>query len=79
MKNLYQRLKPEVKLALKNNERNYRGSVKQIIFTLKGTKFYSDLTIGDVRSLYIFADIDINTVSLFDFRWGDNILIQDDE
>ena len=79
MKNLYQRLKLEVKLALKNNEPRYSGSVKQIIFTLESTKFYSDLTIGDVRSLYTFADIDPNKVSLFDFRWGDNILIKDDE
>ena len=79
MKNLYQRLKPEVKLALENNEPRYSGSVKQIIFTLEGTKFYSDLTIGDIRSLYTFADIDPNKVSLFDFRWGDNILIKDDE
>ena len=79
MKNLYQRLKPEIKLALKNNEPGYSSSVKQVIFTLKSTKFYSDLTIGDIRSLYTFADIDPNRVSVFDFRWGDNILIQDDE
>jgi hypothetical protein len=79
MKNLYQRLKPEVKRALESNEPKYSGSVKQIIFKLEGAKFYSDLTIGDIRSLYIFADIDISKVSLFDFRWGDNILMQDDE
>jgi len=79
MKNLYERLKPEVKLALENNEPRYSGSVRQIIFTLESTKFYSDLTIGDIRSLYTFADIDPNRVSLFDFRWGDNILIKDDE
>ena len=79
MKNLYQRLKPDVKLALENNEPRYSGSVKQIIFTLESTKFYSDLTIGDIRSLYTFANIDHNRVSVFDFRWGDNILIPGDE
>ena len=79
MKTLLQRLKPEVKAALENNEPKYSGSVRSIFAKLDSTSFYGDLTISDVRSLYTFANIDSMRVSTWDFKYGDNILINDDE
>lgn len=79
MKTLLQRLKPEVKSALEKNESRYSGSVRSIFAKLDSTTFYSDLTIGDISSLYTFADIESMRVSTWDFKYGDNILIKDDE
>ena len=79
MKTLLQRLKPEVKAALESNEPQYSGSVRSIFAKLDSTSFYGDLTISDIRSLYTFANIDSIRVSTWDFKYGDNILIKDDE
>jgi len=79
MKTLLQRLKPEVKAALEKNESRYSGSVRSIFAKLDSTTFYSDLKISDVSSLYTFADIDLIKVSAWDFKYGDNILIKNDE
>jgi len=79
MKTLLQRLKPEVKAALESNDPQYSGSVRAIFAKLDSTSFYGDLTISDIRSLYTFADIDSLRVSTWDMKYGDNILIKDDE
>ncbi len=74
---IYERLKPEIKEALASQDEKYSTSVKLIIATLSSTTFYSDLKIGDVSSLYTWADIDFFRVSTWDFKHGDNILISD--
>ncbi len=74
---IYERLKPEIKEALASQDEKYSTSVRLIIATLRSTTFYSDLTIGDVSSLYTWADIDFFRVSTWDFKHGDNILISD--
>lgn len=79
MKTLLQRLKPEVKLALEDNEVKYSSSVRSIFAKLDSTSFYGDLTINDIRSLYTFANIDSMRVSTWDFKYGDNILIKDND
>ena len=74
---IYERLKPEIKEALASQDKKYSTSVRLIIAKLSSTTFYSDLTIGDVSSLYTWADIDFFRVSTWDFKHGDNILISD--
>jgi len=74
---IYERLKPEIKEALASQDEKYSTSLRLIIATLSSTTFYSDLTIGDVSSLYTWADIDFFRVSTWDFKHGDNILISD--
>jgi len=72
---IYERLKPEVKEALLENRQEYEMSVDYIIEKLSSTTFYSDLRISDVSSLYTFSNIDLVRVSAWDFKYGDNILI----
>ena len=74
---IYERLKPEIKEALASQDKKYSTSVRLIIAKLSSTTFYSDLTIGDVSSLYTWADIDFFRVSTWDFKHGDNVLISD--
>jgi len=75
---IYERLKPEIKEALASQDKKYRTPIRSIITTLSSTTFYSDLKICDVSSLYTFADIELHKVSTWDFKYGDNILIQKD-
>ena len=74
---IYERLKPEVKEALLENRQEYEMSVDYIIEKLSSTTFYSDLRISDVSSLYTFSNIDLVRVSTWDFKYGDNILIDE--
>jgi len=71
---IYERLKPEVKGALLSNMAEYENTITNIIKKLGSTTFYSDLSIGDISSLYTFSDIDLIKVSVWDFKYGDNIL-----
>ena len=76
---IYQRLKPEIKEALHSEEnKKYQFSVDKIVEELEAAKFYSDLSIGTISSLYTFAHIDFIKVSTWDFKYGDNILISKD-
>jgi len=52
----------------------YEGTVTGIIEKLSNETFYSELTIGDISSLYTFSDIELIKVSAWDFKYGDNIL-----
>ena len=75
---IYERLKPEVKTALLSNMAQYEFTVTSIIEKLGSTTFYSDLSIGDISSIYTFSDIDLIKVSVWDFKYGDNILTSKD-
>ncbi|MBC8398530.1 MAG: hypothetical protein H8E16_15720 [Flavobacteriales bacterium] len=75
---IYERLKPEVKEALLSNMAEYEHTITNIIEKLGSTTFYSDLSIGDVSSLYTFSDIELIKVSAWDFKYGDNILTSKD-
>ena len=75
---IYQRLKPEVKEVLLSNMVEYESTITSIIEKLSNETFYSNLTIGDISSLYTFSDIELLRVTAWDFKYGDNILISKD-
>jgi hypothetical protein len=75
---IYERLKPEVKTALLSNMAEYEYTISSIIEKLGSTTSYSDLSISDISSIYTFSDIDLIKVSVWDFKYGDNILISKD-
>jgi len=77
MKTLYERLKPEVKKQLELNYSDYEVSVKRIYESLKNNTWYSDLTVDQISSIYTFSGIELIKVSVWDFKYGDNILIQE--
>ena len=78
-KTVYERLKPEIKEALHSPSNDkYKTSVDYIVETLSNTTFYSDLKINDISSLYTFSNIELIKTSVWDFKYGDNILISKD-
>lgn len=79
MKNLLERLKPEVKLALESNKYRYSTSVDKILVTLSSEYFYNDLSLSTIGSIYTFANIDLIKTSVWDLKYGDNILNERDD
>ena len=57
MKNLYQKLKPEIKSRLQSNSDKYAVSISTIIDSLKSKKYYNDLTIGEIKQIRAFGDV----------------------
>jgi len=76
---VYERLKPEIKEALHSSENEkYKAVIDSIVETLSSTTFYSDLSISDISSLYTFTHLELIKTSVWDFKYGDNILISKD-
>ena len=77
MKNLLQSIKPKyIKLI---NESDYKFTSTKIIAKLESSKFYGDLTISEIRDIYDMCNINALRVSAWDYRFGDNILIDGDD
>ena len=77
MKNLLQSIKPKyIKLI---NESNYTFTSTKILAKLESSKFYGDLTISEIRDIYDMCNINALRVSAWDYRFGDNILIDDND
>ena len=77
MKNLLQSIKPKyIKLI---NESNYKFTSTKILAKLESSKFYGDLTISEIRDIYDMCNINALRVSAWDYRFGDNILINGDD
>jgi hypothetical protein len=77
MSNLLQSIKPKyIKLI---NESNYKFTSTKILAKLESSRFYGDLTISEIRDIYDMCNINALRVSAWDYRFGDNILIDDND
>ena len=77
MSNLLQSIKPKyIKLI---NQSDYKFTSTRIIAKLESSKFYSELTIQEIRDIYDMCNINALRVSAWDYRFGDNILIDGDD
>jgi len=77
MSNLLQSIKPKyIKLI---NQSDYKFTSTRIIAKLESSKFYGELTISEIRDIYDMCNINALRVSAWDYRFGDNILIDGDD
>ena len=77
MKNLLQSIKPKyIKLI---NQSDYKFTSTRIIAKLESSRFYGELTIQEIRDIYDMCSINALRVSAWDYRFGDNILIDGDD
>ncbi len=77
MKNLLQSVKPKyIKLI---NQSDYKFTSTRIIAKLESSRFYGELTISEIRDIYDMCGINALRVSAWDYRFGDNILIDGDD
>tara|TARA_R100000805_G_C3577123_1_gene81768 strand:- start:444 stop:677 length:234 start_codon:yes stop_codon:yes gene_type:complete len=72
IKNLYQKLKPEVKGRLHSQDEKYDETVDRIVVLLKSKYNWSDLTIEEARRVETFSDTWSETS--FQFKYGVNLL-----
>ena len=77
MKNLLHSIKPKYIKLIKQSD--YKFTSTRIIAKLESSRFYSELTIQEVRDIYDMCSINALRVSAWDYRFGDNILIDGDD
>jgi hypothetical protein len=73
MNNLLQSIKPKYIKLIKQSDYKYTSS--RIIAKLESSKWYGELTIQEIRDIYEMCNINALRVSAWDYRFGDNILI----
>ena len=78
IKTLKQRLKPGIKAKLESNDRKYSAAIRSLFATLDKTKFVSDLTISDVRSLHTFSDTRLHNLDAYDIMWCEHLFDDND-
>ena len=62
MKNLLQRLKPEISKKLINSEKDYPNLVGSLLKVLSENVALTQLTLGDINNLISFAPNRVNTI-----------------
>ena len=77
MKSLYDRLKPKLLTNLNSNDPQYADSVARVTKLLIDNKFYSDLTVGEVESIMTFCEVEMSYVSVFMYRFGEQLFVKD--
>tara|TARA_R110002124_G_scaffold4404_7_gene26989 strand:- start:4037 stop:4270 length:234 start_codon:yes stop_codon:yes gene_type:complete len=77
METLLKKIKPKYIEKIKSSE--YKYSASKILAKLESVSFYGDLTISELHSIYGMCNIEGVRVSAWDIRFGDNILLEDDE
>jgi len=75
MKSLIELIKPKYVKAIKESE--YKFTSGKIIAKLEVSKLYGELTIQEIRDIYDMCNINALRVSTWDYRFGDNLLIED--
>ncbi len=77
MPNLLKQIKPKYIKLIKQSD--YKFTSTRIIAKLESSRFYGELTIQEVRDIYDMCSINALRVSAWDYRFGDNILIDGDD
>ena len=70
MKTLLEKLRPEIVKSLENNRGEYDYTITDIYNTLDTKHLYSELTIGEMREVLLYADIHSWDWDSLDFRYG---------
>ena len=77
MKNLYNRLKPEILASINADEQQFPYTTKALKEKLKNSICWEQLSIGDIRSIVIHSHHKIIEIDHFDFMFGDKFLINE--
>jgi len=73
MKNLYERLKPKFRKRLDESVEKY-DSVSRLKYTLMSKTCWHELTIDNMKDLFLWANISFNNVSPNSFVYGQDII-----
>ena len=78
MKNLYERLKPEIRDSIQEDLEKYPTTTKDLINSLKSVNFWSELKVYDVSRMIMHNHDNLLTVSHMDLLYGDRFLLNDE-
>ena len=78
MNTLYDKLKPEYKKSLNEQEELYPTLVKGVKSALQENYLWSHLSIGQARELISFTSISLSSMSSYDWSYGEKFLICED-
>ena len=78
MKTLYEMLKTELKSELDKSAKQY-NSAERLKYTLMSKVLWHELTVGDVNDVLTYTNLSSYKMSAYDFMYGDNILIKDEQ
>jgi|TARA_R110000822_G_scaffold155109_1_gene294908 hypothetical protein len=79
MKNLYDKLKPEIRNSIQEDLKKYPTSTMSLIDSLKAANFWSDLKVHNVNSIILHDHTNLLTISHMDLLYGDRFLLNEDE
>mgnify|MGYP003656986326 CR=1 FL=1 len=71
--NLYKKLKPEIKKALKANVKRYPHSGRILIAKLYLHTMFHELTMGDIRDLINLSDTNDSEWTRINWKYGDQL------
>lgn len=74
-KSIYEKLQPEVKLALQASARKY-DFAKRLKYKLMSVTIWSDLSISDVSDLSTYGNVYTYHLGSYDIMYGDKFLIK---
>ena len=77
MKNLYNRLKPDILASINSNEQEYPYTTRALKKKLKNSISWDELTISDIRTVVIHSHISIVDINHMDLMWGDKFLVNE--
>lgn len=75
MNNLYKLLKPKFKKALNSNCRKY-DSAKRVKYVLMSKVTWNELTITEIKNLFLWSDVNNNQINVYDLLYGETIIKQ---
>jgi len=77
MNTLLQKIKPKYIKKIKSSDYSFTSG--RLLAKLESSTFYGDLTISELSDIYEVCNIDKLRVSAWDMRFGDNILIKEND
>ena len=77
MNTLLQKIKPKYIKKIKSSK--YSFASNRLIAKLESSNFYGNLTINELSEIYDMCNIDKLRVSAWAIRFGDNILIKEND
>ena len=74
MKNLYNRLKPDVLASINKDQQRYPYTTRALKIKLQSSYDWSELSVGNVQSIISHSHVSLINVSHTDLLFGDSFL-----
>jgi len=77
MTTLLKKLRPEIIEALEENRGEYDFSITDLYEDLNEMYLYRQLTVGQIRDIILYADVDEKSWDFINWKYGDKLFVED--